>query len=140
GRTPLGAENGQGRGPPQFLPTCAFRRLLCDGAALARVEVGVAHSSRATPLRGVEGIELFSIMRDFLELPTQVAQVNDAPASRPLLLQGRNLARLYEQASTKSGSPNARGLGLVESGMPLIVAEFESDEVRTLPAVRLVDP
>jgi hypothetical protein len=149
GRIPLGLEAGQRRGSLrrlrphawQFLPTCAFRRLLCDGAAVARVEVGVAHSSRATRLRGVEGVELFSIMRDFLELPTEVAQVNNTPTPRPLLMQGRNLARLYEQASTRSAStPNGSGLGLVESGMPLIVVEFERDEVKTLPAVRLVDP
>jgi hypothetical protein len=150
GEVPLGPEDIRRRSalrrqfrPPvwKFQPVCALRRLLSDGSALVRVEIGVAHSSRATRLRGIEGDELYSIVRDFLDLPTRVMRADDNPTGGPLILQGRHLAELYERASTRLGAQPSRGRsGLVESGMPLVLVEFGRGEVKRLPrGVQSVD-
>jgi hypothetical protein len=117
----------------ELLPVCAFRRLLYDGEAVGRVEVGIGHSPRAARLRGLEGAELFAIVQDILSTPTEVAQIAGPAVRRPLILQGGNLGKLFERASTRSSGASDAGTGLVEGGMPLVVVEFQRGEVKRLP-------
>lgn len=138
-----------GRSDPVVWPVCAFRRLLCDGAAVVRVEVGLAHSAAAKPVRGLAPAELFSVIHDFLALPTIVLAQSGEAGPAPLVEQGPQLGRLYERASTKANGTvttahaavTSAQSGLVASATPVAVIECESDEVAKLPAaVRVVDP
>lgn len=127
-----------------YFPLCAFRRLLYDGGAVARVEIGLVHDvpPHWDQQGGLNDTAIFSFVQNFLRLDTVVAQFKSDPKSRPLVQQGRHLAQLYEQASTISaGSGNQPVTGLVESGMPVVIVEYERDEVVHLPkGVRMLDP
>jgi hypothetical protein len=116
-------------------PVCAFRRLLCDGAAVVRVEIGIANSRNAEPVRGLTDAELVSVIHDFLELPTAVRSPNGGTTAAPLIEQGSRLSRLYEVSSTRSGAGvNGDARGLVSGATPVAVVEVGASEVAKLPS------
>ncbi len=120
----------------RFKPRCAFRRLFCDGRAVARVEIGITHRKSVSPLMQLSLEEVFSIVRDIAEIPTKVFNPTGTDKFRPILSQGKHLARLYAQASMnnkisdKNNSANQTlGFQLVEAGDPVILIETNSDEM-----------
>ena len=121
-------------GLPQrrFKARCAFRRLFCDGQAVVRMEVGIAatrnrHSS-PTPLTIGE---VLSVAREIAECPTIVPNSEEQPSSKPIIAQGKFLARLFAHASmNKVNAAHVKtGMRLVESADPLILVELGNDKL-----------
>lgn len=111
-------------------PKCAFRRLFCDGQAVVRVEVGIAHNPRAPRLVSVEAHQILSIVSGLCELPTLVPETAKPPAINKLLRQGPALARLYASSTLSRSAPQKakQAQALVEAGNPLIVVELAQHE------------
>jgi len=101
---------------------CRFRRLLSDGAALARLEVGLSynHASQDTYTwrnwdyeidRGSDPTEFslrsdinpFETIKHTIALPTEVPLPNNR-SQKPLLTQGASVARLFLSATGKKSS------------------------------------
>jgi hypothetical protein len=125
--------------PSSRSPSCVFRRLLYDGSAVARVEVGLTLQGGGA--YGIRAGELFALVASFLDVPTTVTQVSGDRLHRPLMLQGSHLAELYARATVRwSGDPSP-DTGLVEDGVPLVVIGLDDQELPELPeSVRLIDP
>ena len=130
----------------KLAPTGAFRRAFSDGVATARVEVGFRHDRRWEPLRGLDGRSLTAIVQGVLELPSEVDDLAGGPGTpkrRELVRQSLPLARLFEGATSpisREGLPAVRS-GLVAEGRPLVVLEYEWEEVAELPpGAQIVDP
>jgi hypothetical protein len=113
-----------------FHPQCAFRRLFCDGEAVVRVEVGLAHHPQARKLDNVSPHQVLRIAYDLCDLPAGVPQGGGKVAANKLLRQGPALARLYARASLKvtAGVEPASAEALVEAGNPLVVLELGGRE------------
>lgn len=113
----------------RFRPRCAFRRLFCDGAAVVRAEVGIANQHKAYPLYDLAIGEVLTIARQIAEVPTRVPGLTGEMRLRPILAQGRDLARLYAHASmNRAAAEQSLGLKLVEAADPLLVVELRQDE------------
>lgn len=114
----------------RFQPWCAFRRLFCDGRAVVRTEIGLAHKQKSFPLVKLSLEEILSIVRGIADLPTCVSGPTVDSKLRPIIGQGKHLARLYAQASMKhSVSNHSLGMQLVEAGEPLLLVELTPDEM-----------
>lgn len=114
----------------RFHPRCAFRRLFSDGHAVARAEVGIAHDRKwVYPLKDLEIEEVLTIAREIAEIPTMVRNLNGETKPRPILAQGKHLARLFAHGSmNRSATQLSLGLRLVEAGDPMILVELAPDE------------
>tara|TARA_R110001583_G_scaffold169652_1_gene322516 strand:+ start:1657 stop:3228 length:1572 start_codon:yes stop_codon:yes gene_type:complete len=114
----------------RFHPKCAFRRLFCDGRAVVRIEIGIVHNRTANPLKNLTLEEALCMVNGIAEIPTLVSSVTDEPKLRPILTQGKYLARLYANASMNRIVPEcASGLKLVEAGAPVILVELTPEEM-----------
>ncbi len=114
----------------RFQPRCAFRRLFCDGRAVVRTEIGIAHKRSAPPLKNLTLEEVLCIVNGIVEIPTLVPTVDGESKLRPILLQGKHLARLYANASMNHDIANyAAGIKLVEAGQPVILVELSPEEM-----------
>lgn len=128
-------------GLPQrrFRPRCAYRRFFSDGEAVIRVEIGIANNNRF-PLQDLEIEEILTIARGVSDIPTLVPDLAGAAQPRPILAQGKHLARLYENASmnrTAAGqSPPGR---LVIAADPLMLIELEPYEANLIIQAPLAD-
>jgi hypothetical protein len=135
-----------GSGSGEMVPVGAFRRAFSDGLAVARVEIGLAHSRRADPIWTLGPGGLNAIVRDFMELPSLVDDLSGkGKGARELVNQGWYLARLWERAtSVLSGSllaSNGNRGRLVEDGRPLVLVEYDPWEVNALPSEAIhIDP
>ncbi|MBI2360057.1 MAG: hypothetical protein HYV04_14380 [Deltaproteobacteria bacterium] len=135
---------------------CAFRRWLCDGQAVARVEVGLSWipeyeetllwrywaktiKDESDPAERVGDAETdinpLDIVRYIASIPTTVHPMASAEARysvpRPLILQGRALSHLYWRATTKSNT--ATPDGAVVQGVPVVLIECRSHWISRLP-------
>jgi hypothetical protein len=116
---------------------CAFRRLLSDGEAVARVEVGLhcdpAELAAARRMPGAASIA--DVLDLVLQLPTQVPAIAAraaAPEQRALARQGKALGALYLHATSGSGvrpSDLAPSLDrMVAIGAPVAIVEVASGD------------
>lgn len=114
----------------RFRPRCAYRRLLNDGQAVARAEIGIAHNNQLFyPLFGLSIEEVLTIVREISEIPTIVPGLRRETKKRQLLAQGKFLARLYAKSSTNDiGHNQIQSQQLVEAGDPLIIVELGPNE------------
>jgi len=113
----------------RFRPRCAFRRLFCDGHAVVRVEVGIAHGDRTRPLWDLEIAEVLTIAREIAEVPTFVPTLDATVKPRPILAQCKHLARLYAQASMNhAAGEQSLGVQLVEAADPMVLVELKPHE------------
>ena len=136
---------------------CAFRRLFFDGLSVARVEVGLGYSDTMEAMRYDEwdgdvqfgddpewldrDSDPFMVLDSTLAIETTVPYMRGkrGPESfyqtRPLILQGPSLARLYAQATTKEpGEDDARvAYDLVAPGNPLVIIECKTERLSALP-------
>jgi hypothetical protein len=106
---------------------CAFRRLLSDGAAVVRTEIGLrpkrgAHAAQATATSEA----CLAFVASVCAVPTLVGGEAEA---RPVIRQGNALARLFARATTprRAGDGLKRAMNLVEAGTPLIVVELDAE-------------
>lgn len=113
----------------RFRPQCAFRRLFSDGGSVVRAEIGIAHPHSVDPLNDLALGEVLGIVRNIAVIPTLVQNLNGETKLRPLLAQGKYLARLYAQASmNRAIIEPSMGSRLVESADPLILVELQPCE------------
>lgn len=116
-------------------PHIVFRRLFCDRTtAVARVEVGfVAHLAPYASALGPTTVE--STVRDLLALDTDVFEPGRGVVHADLKDQGQRLAELFAFATSrrKGSTATPQELDLVRHGRPMVVAEFDQDEVTAFP-------
>ncbi|NLS92516.1 MAG: hypothetical protein GXX96_10170 [Planctomycetaceae bacterium] len=123
-----------------FRPRCAFRRLFCDGQAVVRVEIGISNKHWVNPLENLEIEEVLSIARETTELPTLVPSIDGDSKPRPILAQGKHIARLYAHASmNRAATGQSVGLRLVEAGDPMILVQLRPEEANLDLASRPAD-
>lgn len=115
----------------RFRPKCAFRRLFCDGQSVVRAEVGLSHRDSIYSLKNFTLKEVLAIVREITGIPTAVPSLNGDTKYRPILAQGKNLARLYANSSMSNSSTNKKlALQLVEAADPIIIVELKPGEAR----------
>jgi hypothetical protein len=103
---------------------CAFRRLfVADGRVVTRVEIGFV----TVAPKGLTPEQLLATAQTVARLGSQVADGDDAGRPRPLIGQGRRLARLYARATTRTGADSEFGR-LVEPGRPLMIVDLHPKE------------
>lgn len=135
---------------------CAFRRLFFDGLSVARVEVGLGYTVTPEAKRFLgwdDNLENgddpesdfdedpFAVLDAVLNLETLVPYCRGKKGpeisyqSRPLILQGPSLARLYAQGTTKKpGKDDDRvAYDLVVPGNPLVIVECNANRLNSLP-------
>ncbi|HEY0823918.1 MAG TPA: hypothetical protein VGD76_09045, partial [Ramlibacter sp.] len=127
---------------------CAFRRLLSDGEAVARVEVGIhCEPAQLAVARGMPGAASTADVLDFvLQLPTQVPAIAPcaaAPEQRALVRQGKALSALYLQATSGGGvrpSDLAPSLDrMVAIGAPVAIVEAGASDAALPRGLREVE-
>jgi hypothetical protein len=106
----------EGQGSGRWMVSCRFRRLFCDGEAIARLEIGFA----VTPDFEHGEVSSYEVVRRLLTLPTAVPGWS-GDATKDLVLLGPYIARRYAQASTRHGWSVAATL--VTAGDPIVIAE-----------------
>ena len=104
---------------------CAFRRVLSDGVAVARFEVGFHVPPESRP----PGASMLDTLATLLETPGTLRGEKDAGK---LLLIGKRLARLYARATTPRGT-RLKG-DEVAVGQPTVLVQFEDKEGAGMPA------
>lgn len=115
----------------RFYPVCAYRRLFCDGQAVARVEIGIAHARWAKTLYRLSFKEIVSIVQDISLVDTWVP-VNQPRRVRykPAITQGRQLASLFSKGTmNRNADLSDFGEKLVTAGDPIIVVELKPHEI-----------
>lgn len=125
--------------------TVAFRRLLSDGDAVSRIEVGVNYTGLDEQTRytfwenGFDetysksskiDIDSIEAVRNVLNLPTVVA--GDRGSLKPLGMQARPLTQLYGHATTPS-ELNFQSK-LVKTCVPLVLVECGQNDFESLPS------
>ncbi|NUO79973.1 hypothetical protein HUU05_07840 [candidate division KSB1 bacterium] len=120
-----------------MVPRVAFRRLFCDGRAVARVEIGISENPRAGRLKGLDSASVLAIISEVCALSTWVPQPEAEQREwKPLLRQGKNLTRLFAAATTSLslGALHTSAQALVLNGNPLLVVELDArEEIGTPP-------
>ena len=119
-------------------PFAAFRRLMCDGGAVCRLEVGVT----TNPASAVEAaLDVVAAVKDFVDLPVQVARYHDAPRAVRLWAAAQPLAELYASATTPNGAAPAPDHALVGPGEVAVICEYDDESLGPLPGyARSIDP
>ena len=113
----------------QYQFRIVFRTFYFDGAAVGKLEIGIAEKRNAS-----EETPIWEIVKAFLSLPVYVPDsLTKIPYQGPLLNAGKALARQYLAATT----PKARYQDAadndwwVESGPPVLLVERVQDEAWT---------
>lgn len=104
--------------------SCAFRRLLSDGCAVVRFEVGF----HIPPASLAAGIPVLNTIATMLETPCTLRGERDP---NKLLLIGKRLARLYARATAPKGT-RLKGDEVV-AGQPTVLVQFEDGEGVVMP-------
>ncbi|MBT3033082.1 MAG: hypothetical protein KME36_18435 [Candidatus Thiodiazotropha sp. (ex Lucina pensylvanica)] len=114
----------------QFHPVCAFRRFFSDGLAVARLDIGIRHSSLHNNITNLELKDVLTIVSGLTELPTTVRQIKNRLHTSAIIRQGKALADLYACASMKTTNHghSDKSIQLVEACNPLILVELEDNE------------
>lgn len=144
---------------PRFIK-CAFRRLLCDGEAVSRVEVGLSDGIDTSKYYTTqdncwdyESDSTYSandaplmFLRDIAELstlvPTGWRKITNKEIGKPspLICQGRSLAELYYHATSQTLKSDVQQGGerpwvrVVAPGSPVVVVECSKNWVERLPS------
>lgn len=108
---------------------CLFRRFFHDGVCVARVEIGFRLWSRRWGTDGVPDAD--QLVKNVLSLRSAVRNRGTRKKDVDLVLQGKALARLFEENSRQHSSQS--GPRLVAAGQPFVVADM-SEDMQDLPA------
>lgn len=140
------------RGPGTRHTHCAFRRLLTDGEAVSRLEVGIGwlpievqtdmwqvwDQQREMKIDPTEFLarlnideEPLSVVDRVISLQTVVHPMAGETKPRPLIVQGPSLSKLYCVATSKNAaSAPIKG---VFAGAPIVLVECRSHWLDSLP-------
>ncbi len=100
----------------------AFRRVLVDNTGV----VGRAEFGFAQPLLGIRRrIDEGSLIRLVVGVLEAPSLVHGSARPKPLMQQGRDLAALYQTATTKHGATASVGRRVVEDGEPIVIVDAE---------------
>lgn len=132
-RIPQLEKRGLGKEPWRVRPEVAFRRLMSNGRAMTRVEVGL--SNNGSVLRDMPGKSCLKVALDMLDLPVEVAAFPGKPTACELRRAGTALTSLYARATSSTKEPVAeeKTKRLVKAGEPLVLIEYEGSEVSESP-------
>jgi hypothetical protein len=123
-------------------PSCAFRRFLYDGGAVARLEIGLQFRRRRMRFTPLGAKDCLTLLESVLALPVTVVASEGSSVSTPLLQSVRHVAGRYLRATTKltAGLPAPTPAWWFSPGLPLMLVEYRSEEIATLPRFsRLVE-
>ena len=104
--------------------SCAFRRLLSDGGAVIRFEVGIHIPPGSLPA----GALMLDTVATMLETPCILRGEKDAGK---LVLIGKRVARLYARATAPRGT-RLKGEEVI-AGQPTVLVQFEEGEGSGMP-------
>jgi hypothetical protein len=124
-----------GRLAGQLAPACAFRRLLSDGEAVTRVELGIG-CPKGWALKNNPSFSdaaATEIIRHVLALQSEVPTPSGKLVRRELVRQGAPLAKIFASATTGRGGDVRRATALVAAGSPLLIIEFDRFALRGKP-------
>ena len=119
---------------------CAFRRLMADGQAVARLELGVGYRRYRNPADPMDGAACLAFIRSNFDTPVRV------PGSQRNFVSGmlfggaveRHLAQMYLKATTShddDGQLKSTEKWWVKAGTPLTLIEYVIDrDVAVLPS------
>jgi hypothetical protein len=134
-----------------------FRRVFSDGKVVSRVEVGIGRPRGARDLKGLTAADCVKLAVGVMGLQSRVRRFDEGGGEpmaaigyrpvAPLVGQGAALAELYFQATVPRQENKApipwttlkAGRGFVEALPPLVIVEFEQDELDQFPAEARVD-
>jgi len=110
-------------------PYCAFRRLMVDGRATVRLEVGLGFR-RPPPRPDVLDAEAFkSLIGIILNLPVKPPTGIDAGSPLPLAGVGNHIAASYLRATTSGEEKISHPQRWwIEPGLPQMVVEYRTDQ------------
>lgn len=120
---------------------CAFRRLLSDGSAVSRLEVGFRHSTTKGSAAPLDSRTCLTIVDAVLGMRVRVPTVEGGYVTRSFLNAGHAVAAHYLHATTRlNGSAPAKPDWWVVPGQPLLLLEYDTAHVTALPRfVKRVD-
>jgi hypothetical protein len=116
---------------------CAYRRLYADGAAVARMEVGLGVRSLGS---GFKDEELVHLVAGVMEIPVLIRQLEATTETR-LLQAGQPLARRILRSTTAHAGlsrPATTEDWWVQCGMPLVLLEHRREELESIPSLAQV--
>lgn len=121
---------------------CRFRRFLFDGEAVARVEVGLEVPSNSPIFKNGRLIadanpfpfseqDSLDLIGAYLSIPVRIPSAEGLPVSGELFASGRHLASHYLRSTTRRVGGNLASTEdwWLSAGMPLLVIEYQGDEV-----------
>jgi hypothetical protein len=114
--------------------SCAFRRLVSDGHAIARFETGFTQNPDCGRLFPMGRKDVPRVINAVLQLPVAVVQSGGGLACE-LADCGKALAAHYLRATTarQGGKSFATRSWWISPGSPLLVMQYDSGEVSALP-------
>ncbi|MCC6930547.1 MAG: hypothetical protein IT359_16285 [Gemmatimonadaceae bacterium] len=135
------AHASQENGSSRISAKCAFRRLLYDGSAVGRLEVGLAFGASGSP-SNTQGraIGVVEMVEQLATAPVRIKSVHGHEVQLPLVDVGATFIERYARATTRADwVPRARhGPSLVRAGAPLAILEYRAKQLRQLPTNRRV--
>lgn len=113
---------------------CAFRRFVADGCAVARLELGIGYREYSHSFVDLGQKDFLALIHSVLEQSVSVPSGNDFYKTK-LLTAGQQLAKHYLHASTRRIDKKLSPVESwwIHSGEPLLVVEYEIDELSELP-------
>jgi hypothetical protein len=134
-----------GRKHRSVIPSCAFRRLLCDGGSVARIELGLSLNRDLSLVnyahQSLNGADCVSIAKSFLDLPVRLTSFRAQPIFCTVKRLPRYTAELYWYATTATSSAAKFSHSYVRPGEQVVLFEYKMHEIDSLPPmVRRIDP
>jgi len=130
-------------GASRIATKCAFRRLLYDGSAVGRLEVGLAFGAPTTT-NGSAGRTggVLEMVEQLATAPVRITNVQRREVQLPLVDVGATFLERYAHATTRANwvQPARRGPSLIRAGAPLAILEYRLGQLRNLPTNRRVLP
>lgn len=115
--------------------SCAFRRFLSDGRAVSRFEMGLREGPGCRRLSGLGPADCSRLIRIVLSLPVRVPTGGDTEVKCELVDFAKPLAAHYLRSTTAriAGQPQPTEPWWISPGPPLLVVEYNQDEILGLP-------
>jgi len=116
---------------------CAFRRFLCDGETLSRVEIGFLIRGHRFPTQffPVDNQDILGLINGCLSIQVRVLLADGINTTCELYKCGEQLAKHYLQATTQRVNSELAETEdwWLSPGNPLMLIEYKSHEISRLP-------
>jgi hypothetical protein len=115
---------------------CAFRRLMADGRAVVRLELGIGYRRHKTTAGPMDSPACLAFIRSIFNLPVRMIDAQGSVVGGCLLGIERHLAQKYLQATTgyDNGQLQRTEKWWLKAGTPLTLIEYVIDrDIEELP-------